>query len=163
MILTICSIISLIWFIGSAGLNGKFGNNFRRRLEFLKFDDNESQRLLRIIDRYNSGEMTVQFSRYGDNLLFTKMVSSNLPEVLFAESRIYVSIQDPECYVYGWTSDEPKGKHLLMSSSTGCRGVINNEAFNALQTLVNVLREEPISKKRPSRLHKRKNEEVHLS
>lgn len=163
MLLIICSIISLIWFIGSAGLNGKFGNNFKRRLEFLTFDNAESQRLLRIIDRYNSGEMTVQFSRYGDNLLFTKMVSANLPGVSFAESRIYVSIEDPECSVYGWTSDEPKGKYLLMRSSTGHRGVINNEAFNALQTLVNILREEPISKKRPSWFHKRKNEEVHLS
>lgn len=161
MLITICSIISLIWFVVTAGYSGKFGNDFKRRLEYFTFDNKESERLLRIIERYNSGEMTVQFSRYGDNLLFTKMVDANIPGLQFAESRIYVSVEDPNCSVYGWTSTEPMNKHLLMAS--GKRGVINNEAYNALREIMRVLTEEPVSKKRPNWFGKRKNEEVHLS
>lgn len=127
-------------------------------------DKEESARLLRVLERYENGEFTVQLSKYNDNLLFTK-VQQRKNGVKYNSQRIYVQIDQPDHYCFGWMADEPLHvAHYLQNfgNNQNNRKAINTDAWLKLMELRSVLMEDrdfPYKRN----IFKRKNEEVHLS
>jgi len=158
----IMSLISLLWFLISAGLRGWFGVSFKRRLEWFTFDNEESERLYRIIQRYKNGEFTVQFSHYNNSIMFTKWVNGSLPTIKFPENTFYVNIAKEDSRSFGCITDEPL-HHTTIENTVSIKSYkINNKAYKELVSLVKELRNEPINPKL-GWWAKRKNEDVHLS
>ncbi len=159
--------ISAGWFIRQASLAGWLGIRAQRyQLHGLK-DKAESERLLRVLERYDNGEFTVQLSKYNDNLLFTKVLQNGSTGVQYDAQRIYVQVDQPDHYCFGWMADEPlhvAHYHQNFGMIRNDRKAISTEAWVKLMELRSVLMEE---REKPAKhgffKRKRKNEEVHLS
>lgn len=158
--------ISLVWGMTAANSMGFFGVKSQRRTKYIITDKESSDRLIRVIERYNNGEFTVQSSKFNDNLLFTK-VEQNSGGVEYDAQRIYVQIDDPTSKCFGWLAEEPYHvAHYKQNFGMICknRGAITFEAWNMLMKLRSTLKEDS---EKPVRhgffKRKRKNEEVHLS
>lgn len=159
--------ISAGWFITEASLAGWFGIRAQRFQLHGRKDKAESERLLRVLERYENGEFTVQLSKYNDNLLFTKVLQHGTSSVQYDAQRIYVQVDQPDHYCFGWMADEPlhvAHYHQNILNLKKGRKAISTEAWVKLMEIRSVLMEE---REKPVRhgffTRKRKNEEVHLS
>ncbi|AQW88697.1 putative tail protein [Erwinia phage pEa_SNUABM_50] len=162
--LIIAVIISAIWFWCFSARAGWYGVHIERKYK-LKFDEDASSQLLRIIARYRAGEFLVEKSMYGENLLFTKPVKSSNTITEYSESKYFINIEKPFSRSFGWVSDESHLSAWISERSDEYKGAINNDAFDALiEVLVEISPETigvDISGNR--RFRKSKNEEVQLS
>lgn len=161
------SVFSIVWFVLSTANCGWYGIKLQRRVRFSLriIDEDSSSLLIRILERYNNGEFTVQKSKYNDNLLFTKVLDNG--EISYDTQRMYVQVDDPLHKCFGWVADEPiHVVHYNHNLSTACnnREAISFEAWLMLMELRSKLNEDA---EKPVRhgffKRKHKNEEVHLS
>ncbi|AMM43739.1 membrane protein [Pectobacterium phage vB_PcaM_CBB] len=160
-------ILSIFWFLAGLANNGYMGIRMQRRIKFLlrTTDKDSSSMIIRIIERYNNGEFTVQKSKYNDNLLFTKVIGEGA--LSYDTQRMYVQVDEPLDKCFGWVSDEPiHVVHYKQNFKDLCngRGAISFEAWSMLMELRSKLNEDS---EKPVRhgffKRKHKNEEVHLS
>lgn len=160
-------LLSMFWFLTVAANNGYFGIRVQRRIKFLlrTTDKDSSSMIIRIIERYNNGEFTVQKSKYNDNLLFTKVIGEGA--LSYDTQRMYVQVDEPLHKCFGWVSEEPMHVvHYEQNFGMVCkdRGAISFEAWSMLMKLRSKLNEDA---EKPVRhgffKRKHKNEEVHLS
>lgn len=164
--ISIMTITSAVWFFFHASLFGWFGIRAQRYILHFFKDKAESERLLRVLERYENGEFTVQISKYNDNLLFTKVLQHG-SGIQYDAQRIYVQIDQPDHYCFGWMADEPVHvAHYIQNHGMirNDRKAISTEAWIKLMELRSLLMEDqdkPV--KHGFFKRKRKNEEVHLS
>lgn len=160
-------ILSMLWLLCGLASNGYLGITIQRRMKFLlrSTDKESSSMAIRIIERYNNGEFTVQKSKYNDNLLFTKVIGTGAAS--YDTQRMYVQVDDPLDKCFGWVADEPMHVvHYNQNFGMVCkdRGAISYEAWSMLMELRSKLNEDA---EKPVRhgffKRKHKNEEVHLS
>jgi hypothetical protein len=157
--------ISAGWFIMEASLAGWFGIG-PQRFQMHPFKDKaESARLLRVLERYENGEFTVQLSKYNDNLLFTKVIQNGA--VSYDAQRIYVQIDQPDHYCFGWLADEPLHVAHYKQNKNNVRNgrkAISTEAWKKLMKIRSMLKEDNEKDVQHGFFkRKHKNEEVHLS
>lgn len=160
-------ILSMFWFLIVLANNGYMGIRMQRRIKYAlrTIDKDSSSMIIRIIERYNNGEFTVQKSQYNDNLLFTKVVDNG--SITYDTQRMYVQVDDPLHKCFGWVYDEPLHVgHYNQNVGMVCkdRGAISFEAWSMLMELRFKINEDD---KKPVRhgffKRKHKNEEIHLS
>ena len=158
------SVFSILWFGLSTANCGWYGIKLQRRVRFsLKLiDEDSSSLLIRIIERYNNGEFTVQKSKYNDNLLFTKVIGEGA--LSYDTQRMYVQVDDPLHKCFGWVAEEPMHVVHYDQKFRNGREAISFEAWSMLMELRSKLNEDaekPVLHGFFKRKHK--NEEVHLS
>lgn len=162
--LVVMTILSAVWLYLAAGAHGVFGIRTKRRIT-LRVDKKVDRDLSRVIARYNSGELTLQESKYGKNLLFSKMV--NLPgssTAQYAEANFYVNIEHPDQYTFGRITNVPISSWSIRDSGEDGNGAISISAFDDLNKIIDESfpkDDEAAPKKRWFR--KFTKEEVHLS
>lgn len=162
--LVVMTIFSAVWFYLAAGMHGTFGIRTQRRLT-LRVDKKVDRDLMRVIARYNSGELTLEESKYGKNLLFSKMVNmKGSSTVRYSEENFYVNIEHPDKYTFGRITNVPISSWSIRDSGLEGNGAISVAAFDDLMKIINESfpkDDEVAPKKRLFR--KFTKEEVHLS
>lgn len=160
--LLMMTVLSAVWLYIAGGVHGTWGIKTKRLLT-LKVDKRVDRELLRVISRYNAGELTLQESKYGKNLLFTKMVKIS-DSIEYAEANFYVNIEHPDKFTFGRITNVPISSWSMRDGSNGT-GAISNNTFDILNKIIQESFPEEDTEEQPKKrwFRKFKKEEVHLS
>lgn len=153
IVLIMVFIYTLYKILFEAAQSGTFGIRIWRFVN-INFDKKESDTLLRLIARYKTGELQLQKSLYGDNLVFirTSKPTEN-SDITYNESTYYVNIGLKMSGTFGKISKEPI---IWKDTKTG----INLKSYDELIKVLNTFNEELEKNKLFKKIS---NEEIHLS
>lgn len=158
----IMTALSAVWLYIAGGVHGTWGIKTKRLLT-LKVDKRVDRELLRVISRYNAGELILQESKYGKNLLFTKMAKIS-DSIEYAEANFYVNIEHPDKFTFGRITNVPISSWSMRDGSDGSKGAISNKTFDLLNNIIKEsFSEDNEDKPKKKWFRKFKKEEVHLS
>lgn len=153
IVIIIVSIYTLYKILFDAAATGTFGIRIWRFIN-IYVDKKESDTLLRLLARYNTGELQLQKSLYGDNLVFIKTSTpTENSDITYNESTYYVNIGLKMSGNFGKISKEPI---IWKNTKSG----INLKSYDELIKVLNTFNEELEKNKLFKKIS---NEEIHLS